>query len=64
MPYYKYTSVGLSLSRKKGKVTFLHEECAIALNQTIGPDAIITNEKPPEDAKCPWCGKGFTEEIK
>lgn len=62
MACYKYISLGMSLSGKAGIVSFLHDQCAIALNSTLGPEATITNEQPPEGAKCPWCGKGFEEE--
>lgn len=61
MIIYKFVSTGMSLSGKSGKVSFLHEECAIALNMTLGPEAKITEETPPKDAKCPWCRKGFEE---
>jgi hypothetical protein len=62
MTIYKYVSVGASLSREVGKVSYFHEECAVHINCTLGPNAIPTTEVPPEDAKCPWCGKGFEEE--
>jgi len=64
MNVYKYISLGLSLSGKAGKVSYLHEECGIALNCTLGPNAVITTETPPQDARCPWCGKAFKGESK
>lgn len=56
---YRYTSIGMSLSGKAGKVSYLHDNCAVAFNATLGPNAEKTNETPPVDITCPWCRKGF-----
>lgn len=40
-----------------GKVSYLHEKCATALNVTLGPKAEPTEEIPPQNTKCIWCGK-------
>lgn len=63
MRYVKYTSVGLSLSGKAGKVSYLHTDCHNAMNATTaGPKGLEIEGDPPSGVKCVWCGKPIDEE--
>ena len=54
---YRYTSIGMNLGKTEGKISYLHDSCAIKLNMTLGPNAVIYDGKLPLGAVCPWCGK-------
>jgi len=57
MEYYKYTSRGLSLSGKAGKVSYLHSSCHATMTcTTAGPSGQKMEGSPP-DVDCIWCGK-------
>lgn len=59
---YKYVSVGMNLGRSgAGKISYLHDSCAIALNMTLGPNAEPFEGEVPSGIKCPWCGKPVKE---
>jgi len=62
---YKYVSMGMCLGGSgAGKISYLHDDCAIALNLTLGPKAKKYDGEVPENAKCPWCGKSIGKQIK
>jgi len=55
---YKYVCLGMVNPKKRGKVSWFHDECAINFNSVgAGVNAEKTNDTPPKDAKCIWCGK-------
>jgi hypothetical protein len=61
MKYVKYISVGLSLSGKAGKTSYLHTDCYRAMNvTTAGPSGEIINGNPPSGVTCAWCGKSIS----
>ena len=66
---YKYVSLGLNLGRTgAGKVSYLHDSCALQLNSTLGPNAEKYDGEVPPNSICPWCGKevlnvGDTKEV-
>ncbi len=63
MKYVKYTSVGMSLSGRAGKVSYLHSYCYDIMNSTTaGPHGEEVEGDPPPGAKCAWCGKSIEEE--
>lgn len=58
MKYVKYTSVGMSLSGKAGKVSYLHTACHDAMNMTTaGPEGEEIEGTPPPGVNCVWCGQ-------
>lgn len=58
MEYVKYTSLGLSLSGRAGKVSYLHIDCHRAMNATTaGPKGEVIEGNPPDGVICVWCGK-------
>ena len=53
---YKYVSLGMNLGRTGvGKVSYLHDSCAIALNLTLGPKAEKYEGEVPPTSTCPYC---------
>ena len=55
---YKYVSLGMNLGRSgAGKVSYLHDSCAIELNLTLGPNAKKYEGEVPPNSICPWCRK-------
>ena len=61
---YKYVSLGMNLGRSgAGKISYLHDSCAIKLNGTLGPKAEPFGGEVPQDAKCPWCRKLVIKEA-
>lgn len=58
MKYVKYTSVGMSLSGKAGKVSYLHTDCHATMNTTTaGPQGEEIEGNPPPGTICVWCRK-------
>jgi len=58
---YKYTPIGMNLGRTIGKISYLHDNCAMRLNATLGPKAVPFEGEIPSVAKCPWCGRTIGE---
>ncbi len=63
MMVYQYTPIGMNLGRVKGKISYLHDRCAVQLNSTLGPNAIPYDGDVPLDAICPWCRTKIVEEA-
>lgn len=60
MVYFRYTSLGLSLSGRAGKVSYLHESCYQEMNcTTVGPQGERL-EGPSPSSPCIWCGEEIT----
>ena len=61
---YKYVSLGMNFAQSgAGKISYLHDSCAHALNLTLGPNAEPFDGEVPQDSKCPWCRKLVKEEA-
>jgi len=58
MAWYKYTSVGASLSGRSGKVSYLHDGCHAAMVcSTAGPEGERQENAPPPASRCRWCSE-------
>ena len=58
---YKYVSLGLSLGGSAGKVSWFHDDCALKMEIVAGGNPEKTDEQPPKDARCYFCGKLLQE---
>jgi hypothetical protein len=60
---YKYVCLGLFNPKNAGKISWFHDSCALQFNGTgAGGKAEKTEDKPPENAKCVFCGHPIVEE--
>jgi len=59
--YYRYVSLGMSLSGKAGKVSYFHSRCWLQLPVVAGSSAVRIVGKPPTSAMCYECRESIKE---
>lgn len=60
---YKYTCLGMVNPKNVGKISWFHDKCAVCFNGSgAGGNAERTDDTPPKNARCVWCGKLLEDE--